>query len=550
MKHERMTGDQPNAQEIRAALERVSASDVMRASPQLIAFLRFVVEAVLDGNSDRIKGYVIAVEALKRGARFNPQIDPIVRVEATRLRRTLERYYAGAGADDPIIIELPRGTYVPTFNHRAARAGPVSPGAVENEAASDAGPPDEALRPGNGMPVLLVQPFEVAGTPGPRSISAVSLHAMLSDAFAHFDLVNIVWESAEGRSTPARAPPAESSVDYRLVGSAEYGEDGSARLRFRLIDAADGNVVWTRVMEVAANDDPTAAQEAIVRELAATLIQPFGVIFAHGRAKSLGAGGGDPRYRCILEAAESFRSFDAAQHQHAREWLERLTLLDPSFAVGFPYLTALYVREHLYGIDAHAADLPPLERALRAARRGVELDPESARAYEMLFFTLFARRDLAAAFAAGDKAIERNKYDMRSVGGYGQRLIAVGKIDQGMNMLMRAGEEGGIRPAVDQFYLFLGSYLRDDAAAAAFHAGQLTSDTFPLGLLARALVAGAAGEHDAARAAHDRLVAFNPAWRDDPRGELAKFFPAAFIVDRLSAGLAAIGRNGLRSVSA
>ena len=65
MKHERMTGDQPNAQEIRAALERVSASDVMRASPQLIAFLRFVVEAVLDGNSDRIKGYVIAVEALK-----------------------------------------------------------------------------------------------------------------------------------------------------------------------------------------------------------------------------------------------------------------------------------------------------------------------------------------------------------------------------------------------------------------------------------------------------------------------------------------------------
>jgi hypothetical protein len=539
MKHERTTGDRPNAQEIRAALERVSGSDVMRASPQLGAFLRFVVEAVLDGNSNRIKGYVIAVEALKRGAGFNPQIDPIVRVEATRLRRTLERYYAGAGADDPIVIGLPRGTYVPTFSRRGgARAGPVSPGAAEN-AASPAGPA-EALRPGNGMPVLLVQRFDVAGTPGPRSISAVSLHAMLSDAFAHFDLVNIVWESAEGRSAPAAAPPAESGVDYRLAGSAEYGDDGLARLRFRLLDAADGSVVWTRVLEVAASDYPTAAQEAIVRELAATLIQPFGVIFARGGAKSLGAGAGDPRYRCILEAAESFRSFDAAQHRHARECLERLTLLDPSFAVGFPYLTALYVREHLYGLDAHAADLPPLERALRAARRGVELDPESARAYEMLSFTLFARRDLAAAFAAGDKAIERNKYDMRSIGGYGQRLVAIGKIDQGMNMLMRAGEEGGIRPAVDQFYLFLGSYLRDDTAAAAFHAGQLTSDTFPLGLLARALVAGVAGERDVARAALGRLVAFNPAWRDDPRGELEKFFPAAFVADRLTAGLAAI----------
>ena len=522
MKHERKTGDEPNAQEIRAALERVSGSDVMRSSPQLTAFLRFVVEAVLDGNSDRIKGYVIAVEALKRGARFNPQIDPIVRVEATRLRRTLERYYAGSGADDPILIALPRGTYVPTFSRRAA------PAVADSAAASDAPSPGEALRPGNGMPVLLVQSFEVAGTPGPRSISAVSLHAMLSDAFAHFDLVNIVWESAE------------SNVDYRLVGSADYGDDGSARLRFRLVDAADGNVMWTRVMEVAAGDDPTAAQEAIVRELAATLIQPFGVIFAYGRAKSLGAGMGDPRYRCILEAAESFRSFDPAQHLGARECLERLTLLDPSFAVGYSYLAALYVREYLYGFVAAAADLPPLERALRAARRGVELDPESARAYEMLFLTLFVRRDLPAAFAAGDKAIERNKYDMRAIGSYGQRLIAVGKIDQGMDMLLRAGDDAGVRPAVDQFFLFLGSYLRDDTAAAAFHAGQLTSDTFPLGLLARSLVAGAGGDHAAARAAFDRLVALHPAWRDDPRGELAKFFPAAFIVDRLSAGLAAV----------
>jgi tetratricopeptide (TPR) repeat protein len=533
MKHERQIDGRPSAQEVRAALERVVASEVMRSSPQLTAFLRFVVEAVLDGHSDRIKGYVIAVEALKRDSRFNPQIDPIVRVEATRLRRTLERYYAGAGADDPIVIVLPRGTYVPTFSRRGA----APPGAADGTTV-DGAPPGETLAPGNGMPILSVQPFEVAGTPGPRSISAASLHAMLSDAFAHFDLVNIVWD-ATGDGTPV-----ESRADYRLVGAADYDDDGSTRLRFRLIDAADGNVVWTRVLDVAASDDPIAAQEAIVRELAATLVQPFGVIFAHGRAKSLGAGIGDPRYRCILDAAESFRSFDTAQHLRARTCLERLTLLDPSFALGFTYLAALYVREYLYGLDAHAANMPPLERALRAARRGVELNPESARAYEMLFFTLFARRDLAAAFAAGDKAIERNKYDMRSVGGYGQRLVAIGEIDRGMEMLMRAGHDGGVRPGVDQFFLFLGSYLRDDAAAATFHAGQLTSDAFQLGLVARALVAVAAGERAGARAALDRLVALNPAWGENPRGELEKFFPAAFIVDRLAAGLAAAAGPG------
>lgn len=530
MSQERTGGGRPNAQEIRAALERVLASEIMRSSPQLAAFLRFVVEAVLEGNSDRIKGYVIAVEVLKRGTKFNPQIDPIVRVEATRLRRTLERYYASAGAEDPVVITLPRGTYVPTFTYRAS----PRPGDLAGEAwAEDA---VETLPPGNGMPVLLVEPCEVIGTPRPRSLSAASLQATLSDAFARFDLVNIVWDSVS--SQPARAVGG-ARLDYRLAGSAEYHEDGSACLRCRLIDAQDGSVVWTRELEVAASDEPAAALERIVRELTATLVQPFGVIFAQGRAKSLGAGAGDPRYRAILEAAESFRSFDPVQHSRARTALERLTTLDPSFGLGFSYLSALYVREYLYGLDAHDADLPPLERALRASRRGVELDPESARAYEMLFLTLFVRRDLQAAFAAGDRAIERNKYDMRAIGSYGQRLIASGEIDKGMEMLMRAGDEGGVRPAVDEFFLFLGNYLRGHAAAAAFHAGQLTSDTFQLGLVARALTAAAAGEHEAAGAALDRLFALNREWRDNARAQLEKFFPAAFVVDRLAAGLAA-----------
>jgi hypothetical protein len=108
-----------------------------------------------------------------------------------------------------------------------------------------------------------------------------------------------------------------------------------------------------------------------------------------------------------------------------------------------------------------------------------------------------------------------------------------------MDMLMRAGHEGGVRPAVDEFFLFLGSYLRGDAAAASFHAGQLTSDTFQLGLLARALTAHAAGEREAARAALDRLFALNREWRENARAQLEKFFPDSFIVDRLAAGLAA-----------
>src|SRR5262249_45355136 len=103
----------PTNDEVRAALNRVS--EALRSSPQLIAFLRFVVEASLRGESHLIKAYTIAVQALGRDAGFDATTDPIVRVEAGRLRRALERYYAGPGAADSVRIHIPRGRYVPEF---------------------------------------------------------------------------------------------------------------------------------------------------------------------------------------------------------------------------------------------------------------------------------------------------------------------------------------------------------------------------------------------------------------------------------------------------
>jgi hypothetical protein len=82
----------PRPDEVRAQVQRMTASDVFASSPQLAAFLLFIVEAVLRGHGERLKGYTIGVEVLRRDVNFDPQIDPIVRVEATRLRRAIERY--------------------------------------------------------------------------------------------------------------------------------------------------------------------------------------------------------------------------------------------------------------------------------------------------------------------------------------------------------------------------------------------------------------------------------------------------------------------------
>src|SRR5215468_2659059 len=111
--------NRPCAEEVRAALAHMAGSEAFRGSPQLVCFLRYVVEETLRGASDRIKGYTIAVEALGRAENFDPQADPIVRVEAMRLRRALQRYYANGGRDDAVQIVMPLGSYVPEFRRAA-----------------------------------------------------------------------------------------------------------------------------------------------------------------------------------------------------------------------------------------------------------------------------------------------------------------------------------------------------------------------------------------------------------------------------------------------
>src|SRR5258708_20047182 len=100
--------DQPGAVEVRAQVERMTASDVFAKSPQLSAFLLFIVEAVLRGKGERLKGYTIGVEVLRRDINFDPQIDPVVRLEATRLPRAIDRYHPGPAPAAHTLTDLPR----------------------------------------------------------------------------------------------------------------------------------------------------------------------------------------------------------------------------------------------------------------------------------------------------------------------------------------------------------------------------------------------------------------------------------------------------------
>jgi hypothetical protein len=97
------------------SLKQVLSSSTFENAGRSRALLRFLVETTVNGHADRLKEYTLGAEALGKGEAFDPRTDPIVRAEASRLRSRLERYYSNEGRADSVVIELPKGTYVPQF---------------------------------------------------------------------------------------------------------------------------------------------------------------------------------------------------------------------------------------------------------------------------------------------------------------------------------------------------------------------------------------------------------------------------------------------------
>src|SRR5262245_1725793 len=108
----------PSPEEVREELSRILASTPFATAARARRFLTYVVEQTLAGQSDGIKELVLATEVFDRPASFDPRIDTIVRVEAGKVRKRLDEYYASAGSQSAIRIDIPRGSYVPRIHLR------------------------------------------------------------------------------------------------------------------------------------------------------------------------------------------------------------------------------------------------------------------------------------------------------------------------------------------------------------------------------------------------------------------------------------------------
>lgn len=509
------------ADDVRAELDRILKSTDFEATARERRFLSYVVEETLQGRASHIKAYSIAVQVFGRGENFDPQNDPIVRIEAGHLRRSLERYYLTGGQSDPVNLTIPKGAYVPTFSLRTPLVTPnesqteKKPGSPEIirrrwptialavltillvtlavSALSLRGVP--VIRPtAPEIPRILVEPIENLNSTETSSVIASGLTQEIINQLSKFkDLV--VMQSAEPAHVNATLPR------YTLQGSVDLSGD-AFRLRVRLINKNDSSVVWSNNydgdVEVA---KITAAQTDIAQKVATTLGQTYGVIFQADTSLSRPNPPEDwAAYSCTLSFYAYRANLDLESLPAVRACLEQAVQRFPRYATAWALLAQAYIDETRYKFPNDPVSWQSsLSRSLAAARRAVELDPLNVRGLQAEMFTLFMSRDFEAAEKVGARALSINPNDTELIGEYGYRLALSGKWKTGCPLILEARERNPGPFAYYESGLALCSYFAGDNQQALMWIRKTTIPKSPLYHLIAAIVLGEAGSTVEAR---------------------------------------------------
>jgi serine/threonine-protein kinase len=246
-------------------LARILASPLFRNSKRRSQLLSFVVSQTLAGHAADLKEYVLGIGAFDRPKSFDPRLDPIVRVQASSLRAKLRKYYDDAGRGDPVLIELPRGSYVPRFEKRAEVSMPT-----DEDHPPTLGPSN--VRLGDVTTIAILRFLDLSPA-GDHQRYCDGITEELLNALSEIPGLRVVARASafELARTPADviAIAMKLAVDIVLEGS--FRRDGdNIRVAARLFRATDGYVVCSRNFDAPCTD-AICVQEKIARAIAASV---------------------------------------------------------------------------------------------------------------------------------------------------------------------------------------------------------------------------------------------------------------------------------------
>jgi tetratricopeptide (TPR) repeat protein len=537
---------------VRAHVERILATPEFGASPQLAAFLTYIVQRKLAGDAETIKAYTIATEALGRPPDFDPQTDPIVRVQARRLRQALLIYYANPQADDTIRISLPVGGYVPDIAAGNKSPAPqksdslVSPSPLSARAwpaialaaallflagAAVLGWPSLAVWIGLrseadanplGMPSLSVRVVSERQIPG--WFSPELFQAAVSANLSRFDEFVIVESGSENKEA--------ASASYRL--DLEFtGVPSAVLMSARLVRQPGLEIVWSNRSTIAEDSIGSYQLLDASRKLASVLGQPYGVLYS----QLLSDPQKTPSQRCLLDGYEYFQDQRPEIARATARCLERIIADSPGNHIAHVLLGYMYAEQFRAGQGGSEL----LDKVTAMAQRAVSLRPDSAGSQQILMESLTLRGLHAEALEAGGRAVQLNPNDSDVLADYGCALINRGRYSEGESYAQRAASLNVVPPPWHLFCLFVAANntgrSEDADAVARRMSGELSAYAFvPI-----AIAAAREGDREKAQRAFDALVKIDPAFSSDPMKPLMSMGLAKDVARYLSDNLTGSG---------
>ncbi|MBB3428292.1 TolB-like protein [Rhizobium sp. BK312] len=475
-----------SAEDCRAQLARILNSTDFEASARKHRFLSYVVDETLAGRGSRIKAYSIAVNVFGRDASFDPQADPIVRIEAGDLRRALDRYYLGAGQGDPILITVPKGGYIPSFSPRDSlsllpeepTAAPESPRPrVSSKARLIAATTITIFAA--AMMTLIWWNYFFQRPPSKPEVPRLLVEGFddltgssVSVAFAQGLTQEVISQLSKFKDIVVVQPPTSatlSRVRFALAGSVNLSAD-SFRFQVRLVNRADGSVLWAHTYGGATTvSDLLKAQADIASNVAISLAQAYGVIFeADARLVVLDPPDDWAAYSCTLSYYSYRVSFDPKALPPVQACLEKAVARFPSYATAWALLSLVYIDEMRFSYPMDTVQLPQsLNRALAAADRAVELEPLNVRGLHAQMLALYFKGEIDAATSVGRRAMTINPNDTMLMGEYGDRLALSGNWKEACPLVAEAHERNSGPLAYYEVGLALCSYFKGDYQLAA-----------------------------------------------------------------------------------
>ncbi len=315
-------------------------------------FLEFVVEHTLSSPNEHLKEMIIGIELYAGHGEFDPRITSVVRVDASRVRTKLREYYLSEGAADPLIIDLPKGSYTPVFREASIQ---VDAPRLTTTSFTE--------------PSIVVLPFSNL-SPDPEAYFSDGLTEEIIHALSSIRGLRVVARTSafalKHRNADVREIGRALNVGFVLEGSVR--KSGNAlRVTVQLASTSDGYQLWSRRYERRL-EDLFAVQDEIALAIAdmlrvGTQNQPRNLLASNA--------GNFEAYEWYLRGRHHLNRQTREEFHRAIECFEEASARSPGYAPAFSGMAVAWLYLGLFAMDAPFDTMP---KAQKAAARALEID--------------------------------------------------------------------------------------------------------------------------------------------------------------------------------